>query len=237
MKYNNKNFALVLFVLFTTMILGSAIDAYAAEDGDIEACLNRAMLPNFPPCDNAEEWRGGNITNEASYKEGGSIPVRVDITGLETEENVLKIGWDITKTQGNVTKHTFDYITSFNYTTQADPCLGGDPNKVCENWDGSSDNIPPPTENTLDNTNATTTDPLKGQPLTSFDLLDLEDKLFWMFSPPGTTVVIDSVSYITEGEPGDNKINTDSSSLLIEYTTDSPLMSLQLLVRYYRKYL
>ena len=145
MKYNNKNFALVLFVLSTTLLLGSAIDAFAAEDGDIEACLNRKMIPNFPPCDNADEWKGGNITNEASYKEGGSIPVRVDITDNKPlNSNVLKIGWDITKTQGGVIKHTFDYVTSFNYSTFAEPCLGGDPNKVCENWDASSYDIPPP---------------------------------------------------------------------------------------------
>ena len=79
MKYMDKKLTLVLFVLATTFVLSSAIDAYAADgdgrgesgNGDIEACLNRPNLPNFPPCDIADEWKGGNITNEASYREGG----------------------------------------------------------------------------------------------------------------------------------------------------------------------
>ena len=56
MKYKINNLALVLFVLSTVIILGSAADAYAITNGDIEACLNRPTLPNFPPCDKADEW-------------------------------------------------------------------------------------------------------------------------------------------------------------------------------------
>ena len=91
MKYKTLNIALVLFVLSTTVIFSSAIDAFAADPdgrgssgvGSIEACLNAGQPPNFWPCDTADEWSGGNITNEAGYREGSSIPVRVDITGLE----------------------------------------------------------------------------------------------------------------------------------------------------------
>ncbi|MGA0297293.1 MAG: hypothetical protein ACO3K2_08175, partial [Nitrosopumilaceae archaeon] len=124
MNYKTLNIALVLFVLSTTIIFSSAIDAFAADPngrgssgvGSIEACLNQGQPPNFWPCDTEDEWSGGNITNEAGYREGSSIPVRVDITGLENNTEgadakfqELVISWDITKTQANIVKHTFDY--------------------------------------------------------------------------------------------------------------------------------
>jgi len=232
MKYNNKNFALVLFVLSTILILGSAIDAYAADpdgrgdsgDGDIEACLNRPGLPNFPPCDVDVEWDGGNITFEATYKEGQSIPVRIDITGLEVNPDVqfqnVTIGWDITKTQGGIIKHTFDYITSFNSTNRADPCLGGDPKKVCDGWSFAKIEIPEPTNNTSFNTNGTGNSNPE-QPITSFTALDPDQKFFWMFSPPNTTIEILGISYVSEGDPGENGSNTESTQLTVSYNSTS----------------
>jgi len=229
MKYNNKKLALVLFVLSTTLILGSAIDAYAADpdgrgetgDGDIEACLNRPGLPNFPPCDNTDEWNGGNITFDATYKEGGSIPVRIDITDLEVNENVsyqkLIIGWHITKTQGGIIKHTFDYITSFDRNDNPHPCLvpvtvGG----PCEGFFSDSIDIPPPTVNTIDGTTGDL------QPITSFNLLkDIGETKFWMYSPEGTFVDITSIGYVSQGDPSFSGSNTESTQLFVEYTTDS----------------
>jgi len=233
MKYNRKNFALVLFVLSTTLVLGSSVNAYAADEdgrgedgtGDIEACLNRPNLPDFPPCDNADEWKGGNITNEASYREGGSIPVRVDITGLEdspdAEFHELVIGWDITKTQGNIIKHAFDYITSFDRNDRPHPCLEALPKDVCENWVNATIAIPAPgnltsAANTLEGVNGT--DP---QPITSFDSLDADEKLFTIFAPNGETITINSIGYVSEGDPSFSGSNTESTQLIVNYTTTS----------------
>jgi len=233
MKINNKKLALVLFVLSTTLILGSAIDAFAADpdgrgdsgDGDIEACLNRPVLPNFPPCDVDVEWDGGNITNEASYKEGQSIPVRIAITALEVNPDVqfqnVTIGWDITKTQGGIIKHTFDYITSFNSTNKADPCLGGDPNKVCDGWASDFIDIPAPTATTFFNTNGTNNSDAFQQPTRSLSFLTPDQKKFWMFSPPNTTIEILGISYVSEGDPGEFGSNTESTQLSIRYVTNS----------------
>jgi hypothetical protein len=235
MKYNSLNIALVLFVLSTTIILGSTIDAFAADPdgrgdsgvGDIEACLNAGQPPNFWPCDTDDEWKGGNITNEAGYREGSSIPVRVDITGLENsteaEFQELVISWDITKTQGNIVKHTFDYITSFDRNDSPHPCLDALPLTVCQNWNKTTIAIPVPTIGTsvLDGSVNGTTWPSESLPFASFDALPEDEKLFTMFAPNGKTITINDIRYNHEGDPSDNGSNTESTELWINYTSSS----------------
>ena len=103
MKYNTKSFALVLFVLSTVLVLGSTVNAFAAPSLQVEqeACLNN-FTPDTNPCDTAVEWKGSNIQSDAEYVEGFSIPMRIEITGLDTDldEHTLVIGWDLTKEQG-----------------------------------------------------------------------------------------------------------------------------------------
>jgi len=100
MMGNGKNLALVLFVLSTTLILGSTTNAYAAPNdpsGDFEACLN---IEGTVPCDVANEWGDGQISAKISYTEGESIPVMVNMTGLTgdgTTVHELVVFWDTTK--------------------------------------------------------------------------------------------------------------------------------------------
>ena len=85
MKIQNKSLALVLFVLSTTLILGTTTDAFAVDPdgrgstgaGAIEACLNVAVPPtNYSPCDTSSEWSGGNI-QLAPYKQGNDTRLLV----------------------------------------------------------------------------------------------------------------------------------------------------------------
>jgi len=237
MKFINTKTALVLFVLFSTLMIGSTIDAYAVDangrgstgTGSVEACLNLGQPPNFSPCDTDAEWNGGNITNDASYKEGSSIPIRVDITGLETAApwQKLVIGWDITKTQANTKKHTFDYITSFDRNDDPHPCLDALPLDVCENWVKVTKEIPQPGSvnilaNTNDGVNATTTNSTYGQPLTSFLNLPQNERLFTMFVPKNNTLLIHDIGYVSEGNPSNTGGNTEKTKLYVNYTSSSP---------------
>jgi len=81
MMDNNKKLALVLFVLSTTLVIGFTTDAFAAAPTqvDMEACLND-FDPDTNPCDTAMEWKGSNIAQDATYPEGSSIPIRIEIT-------------------------------------------------------------------------------------------------------------------------------------------------------------
>jgi hypothetical protein len=239
MKYNTLNIALVLFVLSTTIILGSTTNAYAVDSdgrgdsgvGHIEACLNAGQPPNFWPCDTDEEWKGGNITNDAGYREGSSIPVRIDITGLENDTagvtyHGLAIEWDITKTQNNTVKHTFDYITQFDRNDDPHPCLiahNSSELEVCENWVSATKPIPRPSllASTTNGTNSTTT--LLPQPRASFDMLNQTEgeQEFYMFVPAGESVFINSIYYLSEGDPSFAGGNTESTTLFVNYTTSS----------------
>jgi hypothetical protein len=233
MKYKINNLALVLFVLSTTLILGSTTNAYAADPdgrgdsgvGSIEACLNQGQPPNFWPCDTADEWSGGNITNEAGYREGSSIPVRVDITGLDNSTEAkfqeLIVAWDITKTQANTVKHTFDYITSFDRNDSPHPCLDALPLDVCENWVNATIAIPTPGNST---SSANTINGTVGsllQPITSFESLPADEKLFTMFAPLGHNIEIYEIEYLSEGDPSENGSNTESTRLWVNYTSTS----------------
>ena len=126
MKYYSKKLALVLFVLSTTMILGSTTNAFAAAPTQVEmeACLND-FNPDTNPCDTPIEWKGSNIAKDATYEEGSAIPIRIEITDLDTTLNnhTLVVGWDLTKEQGGVINHVFDYLTAYDFTDDPHPCL------------------------------------------------------------------------------------------------------------------
>jgi len=228
MDFINTKFALALLVLVSIVMFSSTIDAYAVDNtgrgstgvGSVEACLNLGLPPNFSPCDTGVEWSGGNITNEASYKEGSSIPVRVDITGIETAApwQKLVVGWDITKTQAGTVKHTFDYITSFDRNDDPHPCLDSLPLDVCENWEKATIAIPVPNNSTstMDGVNGT-----DFQPKTSFESLPSDEKLFSLFVPKNSTIVIHDIGYVSEGDPSFSGGNTEQTQLYVNYTTSS----------------
>ena len=232
MKYKINNLALVLFVLSTMVILGSTIDAFAVdpdgrgEDGSgiLEACLNAMDPPNFFPCDTADEWSGGNISTGGGYKEGSSIPMRVDITGLEDAPYQQVIfEYQITKIQGGDVQHAFDYITSFNNNDDPHPCLVAHNStelEACDNWEWDSIVIPTPASTTV-GINTTTT--ILDQPGYSFDLLTDSEKSFYIFSPNGTTIDITGIGYVSghEGDPS-NSQNSQLTQLYVNYTTNSP---------------
>jgi hypothetical protein len=172
MKYNSKYFALVLFVLSTTLVLGFTANAFAAAPTQVEqeACLN-AFTPDTNPCDTADEWKGSNIHINAEYVESFSIPMRIDISGLDTtlETHELVIGWDLTKQQNGVIHHVFDYITTFDFTDDPHPCLflhNETSDSKCTGWNSDSFPTPAPTI-------STSTDTIGGpQPTTSWNNLN-----------------------------------------------------------------
>jgi len=223
---NGKNLALVLFVLTTTLILGSAIDAYAggstpAENGsgELEGCLND-KTGFSAPCDTADEWAKSNIAPHTSYTLGDSIPVRVDIT-LDTDElgagftHLLQVSWDITK-QDNDLNHTFDFITSFDVNDDPHPCLvahTGINDSPCDLWGSDTEPIPVPTENTLLGTTGSS------QPETAFGAFNTPERQFTMFADPagGGTIEILDVSYSFEGDPEVD----DTTVLSVTFTTTS----------------
>ena len=145
---------MILFVISTTLVLGSTINVYADHsdgvrgttgDGDLEGCLNG---PNGDQiCNTIAEWSGQNISHDALYFEGNSIPVRVDITDLDNTDGLVQkliIDWDITKSQGGVAKHTFDYLTSFDTTDNPHPCLLDESTPRCDGFVSATMVIPPP---------------------------------------------------------------------------------------------
>jgi len=221
MMDRGKNLAFVLFVVSATLILGSTTNAYATDtgdrgttgSGDLEACLNDKASP---PCDTAAEWDAQNISAESLYTEGESIPVRVDITGLDTNAGFqeLIVEWDITKKQGGVIKHTFDYITSFDRNDKdADPCF--DFPSGCFGGSSSFFIIPPPMANTNDDTAFGLSQPVK-----SFTSLPEDDRKFWMFALDGT-VTIKHVTYVSEGDPSAGVQNDQTTKLSVIFTTTS----------------
>ena len=219
MKYNNNKLTLVLFVLFTTLVLGYTTNAFAAAPTqvDLEACLNN-ITPDTNPCDTAIEWKGGNIQSDAEYVEGFSIPMRIDITGLDTGilEHELVIGWDLTKKQGGVINHVFDYITTYNFTDDPHPCLvphNNTSDDVCANWNFDSFPTPTPTNST-----AVDTVGLLDQPTTSWDNLNsTEVQEIFLFSQDATILNITNVKYVDEGDPSGEASNSERASVSITF--------------------
>ena len=172
----------MLFVISATLILGSAIDAYAGPNdpsGDFGACLNNS---GTVPCDVVAEWGDGQITTEISYTEGDSIPTRVDMTNLSGDDTIvhtLIVFWDTTKSDNDVS-HTFDYITTYDNNDDPHPCLVAHPNSgpdtVCKDFGKDTKPIPDPgTKNSLANTIVDTKGGLL-QPLAEFQALDEDEE-------------------------------------------------------------
>ena len=221
MTKHKINLVLVLFVLSTTLILGSTIDAYAAPpaSGDLEGCLNGNTGQGI--CDTAAEWGKSNISNDSLYTEGESIPIRVDMTGLNTDDTItqkLVVEWDLTR-NSNGLKHTYDYITTFNLNDMPNPCfeISGSGCILNSSLDKSSSKIiPPPTKNT-DVDIRPGSQPYGKQPFDSFNALQSGDKLFWMFAPTEKTVTITGIGYVSEGDP----TTLSKTQLFVEFKTDS----------------
>jgi hypothetical protein len=223
MKYNRINFALVLFVLSTIIILSSATDAFAAAPTQVdqEACLNN-FTPDTNPCDTNDEWKGSNIQGNAEYVEGSSIPMRIDIRNLDTDlfNHTLVIGWDTTKEQAGVINHIFDYITTYDFTNDPHPCLVAHNNasdSKCTGWNSTSFPIPPLTFST----NSSTVDELD-QPTTSWNNLNsTEVQEIFLFSQNATLLNIKNVTYVDEGDPSGEASNSEGASISITFETDS----------------
>jgi hypothetical protein len=212
MNYKSKNFALVLFVLSTTIILGSTVDAYAAPSGDIRVCLNE-----IDTCDSDIEWAGkGNLSNDdgAAYNEGDSVPIAIDITGITAgQQQRLVVDWDIQKND-NVVQHTFDYATSFDRNYTPDICFLFGLSPGCFVNASASATIDPPQNTTLE-----TNPDNSPQPSTSINGLGVGEDQFKMFVSEGT-ITIDDIGYLTPlADPGAQ--STQTERLYVDYTTST----------------
>ena len=226
MNYKINNLALVLFVLSTSIVLASTTNAFAAApvQVEMEACLND-FNPPTNPCDTADEWKGSNIAQDATYPEGSSIPIRIAITGLDTTivEHTLVIGYDMTKLQGGTINHVFDYITAYDFTDDSHPCL--DPHNetsdsICAGWMHSESPTPEPMNFTTNGTNPMNAE----QPTMSWSNINATKvQQVSLFAPPGTTFLeITEVSYLDEGDPSGESSNTEEAKVSIKFKTDSP---------------
>jgi hypothetical protein len=221
MKYKIKNLALVLFVLSTVVILGSTDDAFAdhvvpdgtSGDGSIQGCLNDVD----GSCDTEPEWKSQNIASDAFYFEGQPVPIRFDITNLDnataTNHEII-FSYDITEKTSGTIKHPFDYITSYNVTDSPNACVGPDFGGLCVS---DSELITTP----LENTEYQTVGPIS-QPETSFDnSWTADQKKFWMFAPIGETIEIKHVEYLSEGLPGSDGSQTETTQIRVIFATSS----------------
>src|SRR6476620_4478396 len=147
LRFMKRSFAtrsLVMLLAITAMALSavaqknSSFRVFAPENVGyrLEQCANggRAIPQVQDPCNTANEWVTGIVNNsKAHYREGDSVPYRLNITGLTPGvPTYVTFGWDTTK--GG--KHAIDYITSYDKTennsnpqgpTQAIPCAGINP--------------------------------------------------------------------------------------------------------------
>jgi hypothetical protein len=219
MKYNSKNFALILFVLSTTLILGSTNYAFADHavpdgvdgDGTVEGCLNDVD----GSCDTVIEWKSQNISQDALYFEGDSIPIRFDITNLDAANyHELIFEYDITKMTGGTVKHPFDYITTYNVSDTPIPYVGPD---FGAGFVPDSEPLTGP----LEITTYQTVDDIS-QPDTSFvNSWTDDEKKFWMFAPFGETIDIQHVEYLSNGLPGDDGSQTETNQVRVIFETSS----------------
>jgi hypothetical protein len=156
--FTKRSFAtqsLVMLLAITAMALSavaqkSSFRVLAPENVGyrLEQCANggRSVPQVQDPCNTASEWVTGIVNNsKAHYREGDSVPYRLNITGLAPGvPTYVTFGWDTTK--GG--KHAIDYITSYDRTenasnpqgpTQAIPCAGIDP-AICPIGNIAGDN-------------------------------------------------------------------------------------------------
>jgi hypothetical protein len=213
MENHKTKLATLLFVISSVIFLGSSVNAYASHDGEIFVCLN---LADPTPCDQASEWVGkGNLGNnaDASYSEGDSIPVLIDITNIiPNEVQTLIVDWDITASGGSSPKHAFDYITSFDRNDNPDPCFLTDFASDClENASQDSVTIPTPLSTTVGTVGGS------NQPADSIsDLGGNEYMQFKIFAPSGD-ITIHSIDYVAP--QGDPAKKGETTQLQVTYTT------------------
>ena len=103
----------------------------------LEQCRNGTLASPVPCTGSA--WANGNLNaSQAHYVEGGSIPYRLILAGLDVGvQHTVTIEWDTTVSQST---HALDYLTSFNRTeTTADACSGI---AGCSAWTPSTAPIP-----------------------------------------------------------------------------------------------
>ena len=147
LAFVNRSFATLSFAIFLA-IPAMTLSAIAQKIPTIrvlapeavgyrlEQCGNggRSVPQVQDPCNVNNDWVTGNVNNaKAHYREGDSVPYRLDITGLAPGvPTYVTFGWDTTK--GG--KHAIDYITSYDKTenasnpngpSQAIPCAGLNP--------------------------------------------------------------------------------------------------------------
>jgi hypothetical protein len=129
-----KSLALVAMLMLAATIVnaqkgsGSVVMATT----DMDACQNGARNTPELPCAGGA-WSNGNLNiNNSQWIEGEFVPVRVKISSLAAGStgNTLTIDYDTT-TSG---KHTFDYLGTYDASTDApngpggnDPCTGVSP--------------------------------------------------------------------------------------------------------------
>jgi uncharacterized repeat protein (TIGR01451 family) len=127
--------AALAFALGVTLFGAGA--AYANVGSDIDQCANGSGPPLLTTC----TWQNGDLNHTNSfYREGDSVPFRVDLTGLTAGSHTLIIQYD-TVTSG---KHAYDYLTRYDRTiTGALPC-DGKPVAFCTGSGSDSGLIPLP---------------------------------------------------------------------------------------------
>ena len=214
MKLKNNPITILVLLLSTVVIFSSASYAFAAAGTTGDATLQGCLNDIDGSCDTLAEWKSQNISIDALFFEEQSIPMRFDVTNLDAADyHTIVFEYDTAITSGGTTKHPFDFITSYNFTDSPNVCVGPDFVGGCV---GSSFSIPDPTENTTYQT-------LNGfsQPETAISSLTSDQKQFWMFAPTGETVNVTNVEYVSEGLPGNNGGQTETTSVKVTFETSS----------------
>jgi len=82
------------------------------------------------------QWVNGNLgASKAIYYEGESVPYRMIFENLSLDSHTITFEWDTTKSD----KHALDYLTTYNRSKAADPCIGV---SGCSSFGTDTFNIP-----------------------------------------------------------------------------------------------
>src|SRR5262245_42699792 len=118
------------FSLTATGLAGGVMTTATTTFSDSEAA-NLDQAENGPATMPlaTSNWINGNLnTNDSHYREGDSVPFRMDLTGLTGSTHTLVIQFDYTVTSGN---HAYDYLTSFDRLRSNNQTL---PNPLLNTW-------------------------------------------------------------------------------------------------------
>ncbi|HZU80564.1 MAG TPA: hypothetical protein VE991_11660, partial [Acidimicrobiales bacterium] len=113
-------------LLVAAGVLTFAPAAFAGSVTTFNQCADGTTVPiptTACSATDASSWQNGDLQKTNSvYKEGDSVPFRLQLGGLSLGSHTLVINWD--STRGGI--HAYDYLTSYPRTvTGADPCAGG----------------------------------------------------------------------------------------------------------------